>query len=92
MKKAREKYKIGDHVQILVHNSHYLKTGEVCGFDITNEYNLKVMFDEGRYIQGYMTNDVRHIPRTSRFPVYHFTQERYKEIRKYAKNLFNIKI
>ncbi len=63
MEKAKDKYKIGDLVEIRVHNSHYREIGQVCGFDPYNEFNLKVKFDDGRFIQGYMTNEVRHLPK-----------------------------
>ena len=63
MKKAKEEYKIGDLVEIRVHNSHYREIGQVCGFDLHNEFNLKVKFDDGRFIQGYMTDEVRHLPK-----------------------------
>lgn len=63
MKKAKDEYKIGDLVVIRVHNSHYREICQVCGFDIHNEFNLKVKFDDGRFIQGYMTDEVRHLPK-----------------------------
>lgn len=87
IKKAKEEYKIGDLVMILVHNSHYREIGEVCGFDLYNEFNLKVKFDEGRLIHGYMTNEVCHIPRLCMEKMFDV-----KELKKITKKLLKYKI
>ena len=62
MEKARDKFKIGQLVVILVNNSHHGDIGQIVGFDDYNEYNVKVAFDEG-YRQGYMVSELRPIPR-----------------------------
>ena len=62
MEKARDKFKIGQLVQIIVHNSHYHEFVRIVAFDAHNEYNVKVAFDEG-YMQGYMVNELKPIPR-----------------------------
>lgn len=62
MEKARDKFKIGQLVVILVHNSHHGDIGQIVGFDDYNEYNVKVAFDEG-YMQGYMVDELKPIPR-----------------------------
>lgn len=62
MEKARDKFKIGQLVQIIVHNSHYHEFGRIVAFDAHNEYNVKVSF-EGNYIQGYMVDELKPLPR-----------------------------
>lgn len=62
MEKARDKFKIGQLVVILVHNSHHGDIGQVVGFGQYNEYNVKVSF-EGNEVQGYMVNELKPIPR-----------------------------
>lgn len=62
MEKARDKFEIGQLVEILVHNSHYGEIGKIVAFNERNEYNVKVAFD-GNIEQGYMTNELRPIPR-----------------------------
>lgn len=61
-KSASSLYKIGDYVEIIVCNSRYHQIGKVVGFDPYNEFNLKIEFEKG-YIQGYMVDEIRHIPR-----------------------------
>lgn len=61
-KSASSLYKIGDYVEIIVCNSRCHQIGKVVGFDPYNEFNLKIEFEKG-YIQGYMVNEIRHIPR-----------------------------
>ena len=62
MEKARDKFKIGQLVVILVNNSHHGDIGQIVGFDDYNEYNVKVAF-EGNEVQGYMTAELKPIPR-----------------------------
>ena len=62
MEKARDKFKIGQFVVILVHNSHHGDIGQVVGFGQYNEYNVKVSF-LGNEVQGYMVNELKPIPR-----------------------------
>lgn len=62
MEKARDKFKIGQLVVILVHNSHHGDIGQVVGFGEYNEYNVKVSF-EGNYVQGYMVDELKPLPR-----------------------------
>lgn len=62
MEKARDKFKIGQLVQIIVQNSHYHEFGRIVAFDAHNEYNVKVAFDEG-YMQGYMVDELKPLPR-----------------------------
>ena len=62
MERAREKFKIGQSVEILVHNSHRGAIGKIVAFDEHNEYNVKVQFDDN-FMQGYMVSDLRPIPR-----------------------------
>ena len=62
MEKAKEKFKIGQLVVILVNNSHHGDIGKIVGFDDYNEYNVKVAF-EGNEVQGYMTAELKPIPR-----------------------------
>lgn len=62
MEKAREKFKIGQSVEILVHNSHRGAIGKIVAFDEHNEYNVKVQFDDN-FVQGYMVDELRRIPR-----------------------------
>ena len=62
MEKARDKFKIGQLVVILVNNSHHGDIGQIVGFDDYNEYNVKVAF-EGNYVQGYMVDELNPIPR-----------------------------
>lgn len=62
MEKARDKFEIGQSVEIIVHNSHYGDIGKVVAFDKHNEYNVKVAFGEN-YVQGYMVNELKPIPK-----------------------------
>lgn len=62
MEKARDKFEIGQSVEIIVHNSHYGDIGNVVAFDKYNEYNVKVAFGEN-YVQGYMVNELKPIPK-----------------------------
>ena len=62
MEKARDKFKIGQLVQIIVQNSHYHEFGRIVAFDAHNEYNVKVAFDEG-YVNGYMVDELKPLPR-----------------------------
>lgn len=62
MEKAREKFEIGQSVEILVHNSHQGEIGKIVAFSERNEYNVKVQLD-GDLVQGYMVNELRPIPR-----------------------------
>lgn len=88
MKKAKDEYKIGDLVEIRVHNSHYREIGQVCGFDLYNEFNLKVKFDDGRFIQGYMTDEVRHLPKLGKVRALFDL----KEVKRMTRKLFKYKI
>ena len=54
MEKAKDKFKIGQLVVILVNNSHHGDIGKIVGFDDYNEYNVKVAI-EGNEVQAYMT-------------------------------------
>ena len=66
MEKAMDKFRIGQFVEVIVHNSTYGMIGIVVAFDEHNEYNVKVAFDDGfkeYFEQGYMTNELRPIPR-----------------------------
>jgi hypothetical protein len=62
MEKARDKFRIGQLVQIIVHNSHYHEFGRIVAFDEHNEYNVKVQFDDN-FAQGYMVSELRPVPR-----------------------------
>ena len=62
MEKARDIFKIGQSVEILVHNSHQGEIGKIVAFSERNEYNVKVQLD-GDLVQGYMVNELRPIPR-----------------------------
>lgn len=62
MEKAREKFEIGQFVEILVRNSHQGQIGKVVAFDRYNEFNVKVEFSKG-HVQGYMVNELRPIPK-----------------------------
>lgn len=62
MERAREKFKIGQYVEILVHNSHRGAIGKIVAFNEHNEYNVKVQFDDN-FVQGYMVSELRPIPR-----------------------------
>lgn len=62
MQKAMDRFKIGQYVEILVHNSHQGDVGKVVDFNGHNCYNVKVQFDDG-FVQGYMVNELRPIPR-----------------------------
>lgn len=61
MEKARDVFKIGQFVEILVHNSHRGEIGKIVAFNEHNEYNVKVQFDDN-FVQGYMVNELRRIP------------------------------
>ena len=87
MEKAKDKYKIGDLVEIRVHNSHYHEIGQVCGFDLHNEFNLKVKLDDGRFIQGYMTDEVRHLPKLGKVRMIFDP----KELKRMTRELFKYK-
>ena len=58
MRKAKEVFKLGQLVVIIVHNSHYEEVGVICAFSDYNPYHMKVKFDDGS-IHGYMANEVR---------------------------------
>ncbi len=62
MEKARDVFKIGQFVEILVHNSHQGEIGKIVAFDEDNEYNVKVQIYDN-FVQGYMVNELRRIPR-----------------------------
>jgi len=62
MEKARDVFKIGQFVEILVHNSHQGEIGKIVAFDEHNEYNVKVQIYEN-FVQGYMVDELRRIPR-----------------------------
>lgn len=62
MEKARDIFEIGQLVEILVRNSHQREIGKIVAFSERNEYNVKVQLDED-LVQGYMTNELRPIPR-----------------------------
>lgn len=66
MEKARDKFVIGQLVEVIVHNNTYGCIGTVVAFNEHNEYNVKVAFDgdfKSGFEQGYMTNELRPIPR-----------------------------
>ena len=58
MERAREKFKIGQPVEILVHNSHRGEIGKIVAFNEHNAYNVKVQFDDN-VVQGYMVNELK---------------------------------
>lgn len=62
MEKAKDIFKIGQVVKIIVKNSHNGDFGVIVGFDAYNEYNLKIKFEDGT-IQGYMVEEIISIPR-----------------------------
>lgn len=62
MEKARDVFKIGQFVKILVHNSHQGEIGKIVAFDEDNEYNVKVQIYDN-FVQGYMVSELRPIPR-----------------------------
>lgn len=62
MEKARDIFKIGQSVEILVRNSHRGEIGKIVAFNEHNAYNVKVRFDDN-VVQGYMVNELRPIPR-----------------------------
>lgn len=62
MERAREKFKIGQPVEILVHNSHRGEIGKIVAFNEHNAYNVKVQFDDN-VVQGYMVNELKPIPK-----------------------------
>ena len=65
MEKARDKFVIGQLVEVIVLNSTYGMFGKVVAFNEHNEYNVKVAFDDGfkEYFERcYMTNELRPIP------------------------------
>ena len=57
MEKAKDKFKIGQLVVILVNNSHHGDIGKIVGFDDYNEYNVKVAF-EGNEVQAAFETDM----------------------------------
>ena len=66
MEKARDKFRIGQFVEVIVQNSTEGMIGTVVAFNEHNEYNVKVAFDDGfkeHFEQGYMVNELRPIPR-----------------------------
>lgn len=66
MERARDKFVIGQLVEVIVLNSTYGMVGKVVAFNEHNEYNVKVAFDDGfkeYFERGYMTNELRAIPR-----------------------------
>ena len=62
MEKARDIFEIGQHVEILVHNSHCGEIGKIVAFNERNEFNVKVKLDD-KCVQGYMVNELKPIPR-----------------------------
>lgn len=62
MEKAKDVFKIGQSVEILVHNSHQGEIGKIVAFDEHNEYNVKVQIYDN-FVQGYMVSELRPIPR-----------------------------
>lgn len=66
MERARDKFVIGQLVEVIVLNSTYGMVGKVVAFNEHNEYNVKVAFDDGfkeYFERGYMTNELKPIPR-----------------------------
>lgn len=62
MERARDKFVIGQLVEVIVLNSTYGMVGKVVAFNEHNEYNVKVAFGEN-YVQGYMVNELKPIPK-----------------------------
>lgn len=63
MEKARDKFKVGDVVEVLVKgNSRYMRCGEVFRLSEKSPYHLFVKFADGT-IQGYSVRELGRIPR-----------------------------
>ena len=61
MDKARDKYKVGQLVEILVYNNHFGDIVPIVAFSEHNPFVVKVRYEDGTVV-GYNTSEIRDIP------------------------------
>jgi len=79
MDKSRDKYKIGQMVEILVYNDHFGEIVPIVAFSEHNPFVVKVRYED-KTIHGYNTSEIRAIPYVGYQR--HFSEDDWKHLMK----------